>query len=504
MTTSNSAEPKVLLEITRSGWSRLIPEQSALFEVSQKNAGGAPVTLASLNNNRSTPTVRAFDASGQLLAEGTPEDLIDSIAGHMGEPVPVPLSTVTLAAGAAQKSPVELWHFMRPLRPGHYSVEVAHEAGGGSSATLSLSSTRAPFEIVPASVDTCALGYESSQRLATILAWIATPSDTKEPELFARSSGASHASVRLAGRAFGRVAPGSTIAVSHVPPDAMTTWLGWVAVVSGSQIELIQHTMGAPGFRSGPIALNLSGAAPVPRFPDRTHAVALVTGLAGDRPTLAGVVVRPNAAPASPWTVPLSALPKWSACSFTASGPIAVLLIADDGATTRFTRLDVEETGVVAKAEHTLRTSPNEVIAAVMDIRPNSPPMLLVLEANRTTPDRIALVRVPLAGGQASVTPFAPLKGWPYGGDGASARPLRAKEVALDAGWDGVLRVALTDELGRLFSGALDGTPLRLMRDITEGPARCPQIGSLRRGATPGAFVRDGSLFMAVNEEEEQ
>jgi hypothetical protein len=226
----------------------------------------------------------------------------------------------------------------------------------------------------------------------------------------------------------------------------------------------------------------------------------------GDRPALAGAVVRANAAPTAPWTAPLGALPKLSACAFTAAGPIAVLLIADDGATTQVTRMDVEETGAVVKPEHVLRTSPNEALAAAVDIRPNSPPMLLILEANRATPDRIALIRIPLSGGQASVVPFAPAKGWPYtegGGAPGSQRPLRAKEIALEAGWDGIARVALVDELGRLFAGALDGSPLQMVRDAAAGPARCPHVGALRDHATPSSFTGDGSLFHVAGGHEE-
>jgi hypothetical protein len=495
MTTSNTAEPKVLLEVTRSGWTRLIPEQSALFDVALRNGTAAPVTLTSLNSNAATPVVRALDASGTVLAEGNPRDLEERIAGDMGEPVPSPLVTVTLAPGAKDESPVELWHFMNPLRPGRYAVEVLHAADPASATPLS--SGRVAFDIVAATAGPCANGYESSQRLATILAWVAVPEDTKEPELFARSSGESHAAPKVAGRSFGRVARGAKIAVSHVPPDAMTTWLGWVAVASGTEIELIQHNTGDPGWRSGPIKLPLSGATPIPRFPDRTHAVALATGLAGEKPALAGVVARPNTPAAAPWVTPISAVPKLSACAFAAGGPIAVLLIADDGTTTHVTRIDVEETGAVVKAEHVLRTSPNEALAAVVDIRPNSPPTLLIVEANRATPDRIALVRIPLSGGQASIVPFAPAKGWPYEGEGAAARPLRAKEIALEAGWDGVPHIAFIDELGRLFAGALDGSPLSMIRDAAAGPARCPHIGALREHATPSSFVADGSLFFA-------
>lgn len=501
---SASASPPaaaVRLVAARSGWTRLVPEQSALFDVTLRNDTPAPRQVTSLNDNDWTPVVRALDATGKQLAQGTPRDLTERIAGHMGEPQDAPPALVTLAPGDQQTIPVELWHFMSSLPPGRYAVEISHSID--PAAPTPLSSGQVPFEIVPARVDACALGYESSQRLGTVLAWIAAPADTGKPELFARSSGSAHAAPQVAGRPYGAVPPGARIALGHLPPDAATNWLGYVAVASGRQVEIHQHNMGAPEWRSGPIALPIDDATPVPRFPDRGRAVFLATGRAGDRAALAGVVAAPGAPPQSPWAVPIAALPRLSACAFAASGAVAVILVADDGGSARVTRIDVDESGAVAAPEHLIRQSPNEALALAVDLRPGAPPVLLILEGSRVSPDRLALVRIPLvqpgAGAPApQVIPFAPLRGWPTApaADGA-LRPLRAREVALDIGWDGAPHVALVDELGRLFAGALDGAPLAMLRDAALGAARCPHLGALRDGVTPAAFLDNGALFFA-------
>ncbi|AUX43475.1 uncharacterized protein SOCE26_049240 [Sorangium cellulosum] len=488
-------EGAVVLQAARAGWSRLIPEQSALFDVTLRNGAGAPRQVTSLNDNTWTPVVRAYDASGQLLAEGSPRDLQERLAGHMGEPTEAPPATVTLGPGEEQPLPVELWHFMNPLRPGRYALEVVHTADPASATPVS--SGRVPFEVIPAGVEACALGYESAQRLSTVLAWIAVPSDTSAPELFARASGSTHAAPQSAGRSFGAVPPGAAIAVGAAPPDAMTTWLGWVAVAAGGQVELHQHSLGAPAWRSGPIPLPVAGAVPVPRFPDRGHAVFLATGLAGGRPALTGVSARPKAPPPAAWTVPLAALPRRSACAFAATGAIAVILVSDDGATTRVARVDVDESGAVVSPERVLRTSPNEVLAVTVDQRPGAPQVVLLLESNRTQPNRVALVRLPLAGGAAAVVPFAPARGWPSVVAEGGERALRAREVALEVDWDGRPQLALVDELGRLFAGPLDGSPLGMIRDAARGPARCPHAGALREQTTFAGFAADGSLFFS-------
>jgi len=492
MTASNPPGPTVHLDATRSGWSRLVPEQSAIFDITLRNDTSAPKQLTSLNDNDWTPVVRAYDATGHLLAEGKPRDLVERLVGDVGEPVVTPPVTVTLGPGEDQKVPVELWHFVNPLHPGRYAFEAVHTADPASSSPLS--SGRIPFEVVSAGVDSCALGYESSQRLSTVLSWIAVPADTSAPELFVRASGSSHTAPQSAGRSFGPVPAGARIAVGALAPDAMTTWLGWVAVTTGAQVELLQHSLGALSWRSGRVSLPITDAVPVPRFPDRDHAVFLSTGLGGGHPALAGMVVHADATRSAPWLVPIAALPRLSACAFASKGAIAVLLVSDDGTTTHVTRLDVDESGSVVSPEHVIRTSPNEVLAATMDLRPGAPPVLLLLESNRTLPDRVALVRIPLFGGATSVLPFAPARGWPY----AASRPLKAKEVALEVDWAGEPRLAFVDELGRLFGGLLDGSPLGMLRDEGHGPARCPHVGAVREQTTLAAFSTEGSLFFAA------
>ena len=123
----------------------------------------------------------------------------------MGEPEVTPPELVTLGPVDEQKTHVELWHFMNPLRPGRYAFEAVHAANPTDPPQLS--SGRVPFEVVSAGIDACALGYESSQRLSTVLAWIAVPSDTAAPELFVRLSGATHATPQTAGRSFGDPEP---------------------------------------------------------------------------------------------------------------------------------------------------------------------------------------------------------------------------------------------------------------------------------------------------------
>jgi hypothetical protein len=484
----------VLKASPRSGSARLLPEQAAAFDLSLKNQTSAPAEVLAIDGNMTTPLVRAFDSKGERLFEKSNGDMAEQIVGNMGPVVPPPPRTITLAPGEAEPLWVNLWNYSDPLKLGVYSFEAAHHLTAGAPLLVS---NRVPFEIVPATVSSAALGYDSPVRMSSLLAWIAAPHDGKgPPRLLARLSGfGDHEKVQQGATDLGEAPPGARVAVSQVPSDGKPNWLGWIAVTSPRGVTLVRHNMTQLMATTGLLALSIADAKPLPRFPDRLHAVYLATGKGPSGPVLTGLVAPPNGPAGAPWTVPIGANPDLAVCAFGMSGPISVLLASDDGQSGRVSRIDVDESGTVIAAEQVVRNTPNRVVALTVDMRARAPQSFVILESNRTMPDRLALVRIPLAGAAPPIVPLAPLAGWPSAGEGAAQRALPAQAITMDVGLDGVPRAAITDDRGRLFGGPLDGTPLTMLSDGGGAKALFPHVVSLTTHVTTSCFTEQGFLF---------
>lgn len=481
----------------------LLPEQSAEFEVILRNDSVAAQSVLSLSGNQGTPSIRMLDNKGQVLGIYNADGRYERKLGKPRGPRPADLEELA----PRQDTQIEwnLWGFRDPLPPSEFDVEVQHRLDASGNR---LTSNRLHFDILPAQIGSLALGYESSGRLVSFLAWIAKPATPKgPPRLLVRMSVASRPQLVQAGATpHFEVSEDARVAVGQIPPDGVVSWLSWVAVVSNQNAEMLRLNNTYPKWRSPKLALPIRDAVPVPRFPDRGHAVPLATGTLEDgRPALAGAVVKEGDAAAAPWRVPLSALPRFSACTFGNSGPIALLFVSTEGGTNVVRRLDVDESGAVVSAEREVRRTPHEVLAAVADLRPGAPPAFLLLEANPQQHDRIAIIRVPLNGPPEDAE-LKPLNGWPMVADppesqgGSAQRPLRATEVTLEVAMDGTPWLAFINESGAFYGGPLNGTALTKLREA-DGQSRStrPQIAALGRATTFSCFTEQGRLFHAGN-----
>jgi hypothetical protein len=484
----------VLVAAPRGGDVRLFPEQAAAFDLTLENRTDAAESVVAIDGNRSTPVVRAFDAAtGARLFEKSGTDMSERLVPHMGAPPVTPPRTIVLAPGASESLWVNLWMYHDPLPLGAYAFQASHQAHPGQA----LESRRLPFEIVAARVESAALGYDSAIRMASTLAWIAAPKGGPgAPRALLRLSGSgNHAAAQQGATDLGEAPEGGRIAVSQIPADGLANWQGWVAIAGQQRVELVRHNMAQPMSRSGPIALPITDVAPVPRFPDRGHAVFLATGRGAAGPALVGVVAAASGKASPAWSVPLPESPTLTAAVAGMSGPITVFVAADDGASSRVHRLDVDEAGAVVSAAVVVRTTPNRIIALAVDQRRGAVPSLVILESNRTMFDRLALVRLPLSGAPPPIVALAPLAGWPSVTEDRVSRALRAEAVSVEVGVDGVPRAALVDEMGRLFGGRLDGTPLALLSDGGGTKALFPHVAALETGVFASVFTDQGYLF---------
>jgi hypothetical protein len=142
-----------------------------------------------------------------------------------------------------------------------------------------------------------------------------------------------------------------------------------------------------------------------------------------------------------------------------------------------------------------VRSTPNRVAAIAVDMRLGVPPVFLVLELDRAAPNRLSVLRVPVTGKPVSGGVLAPIAGWPTHVDAGIERPARIAELAFEAGTDGTARIAVVDELGRLFGGRIEGGALSVIYDASKGPAHCPHIAALRGNETITCFLDDGSIY---------
>lgn len=498
----------------------LLPEQAPQFRLHLRNEGKTPKTLYSIIGNMYTPSVRLFDANGNGMGSYTPASRGERAIGDLSGFAPPPPRTVTLAPGKEETSVVNLWAHRDPAPPGKYFFDAIHSDGETLYTT-----NRVPFEIGRGRVHAKASGYDTSERATSILAWLGTPHDAAESRLLVRISGfTSHATAQVGATEVGEFEPGASLAVSASPPDGpFSPSLGWVGVISGDRLALIEHSMSEPQWRAPLVTLPISAATPVPRFPNRSYAVFLATGDGPEGPALAGVraqqegpqqdgpqrlasqeeAPQQTGAPQGDlrtWATPLAEPARLSACAFSAEGPIAVLYSADDGKTSRLHRIDVNEDGSVAAPDHVVRESANEVLAMVADMRIAAPQSFVVLEAERERHDRLALVKLPVSG-NLMATASRDMPGWPtieVTGE-EDRQPARAQAVAFETDNQGLPWLALTDSGGTLIGGRMD-RPLSMVCDGRETRGLAPHIAAIFRGVSISAFDTDGALFHYVND----
>jgi hypothetical protein len=491
MTTPSSTAPLRLVATPRSK-GPLVPGQAAIFDLSLENHDTVAHELPALSGNQTTPLVRVHDEKGTLLFEGAPLERSERANTLGGEPQLHPTAMFQLAPGDRRSTHVDAWGLGGPLGPGTYSFEAEHRGGLAPA----LVSARIPFTIVPARVESCAWSYESPGRLCSLLAWTALAPNASAPELLVRLSAfGNHLAPQEGGLSFGPVAPGSALALSQIAPGGRGARLGWVAALAGNRVTLTRHNNAHPGWTSGPVALPLDTAELVPRFPDRGHALLLATGSRAGSPALAGVLVAENMpSPPTPWLVPLSAPPRHAACLFGPTGTLTLLLESDDGSTTRFSRLEIDEQGKLVSPEQVVRQSPNRCAGLTADLRPGAPPAFVILESSRALPDRALLVRIPESGPPPPIQAFAPMAGWPKASDPAGERPLAASNLQLEIAYDGIPLITFTDELGRVHGGRLDGSSLTVLQGPSGSAPRCLHTAALRARSATAYFDDDGAL----------
>jgi hypothetical protein len=475
------------LEAKLRGGPRLAAEQAATFDLVLQNLGTAERTVPSLELNTFSPLVRVFDADGQRLVQARPLEAEHRVVGEMGEPGPTAPQMVTLPAGGAQKTFVELWRFTDPLPRGRYTFEVSHRAGD-----VDVTSPRVEFEVVDARVASCATSYDSAARVTSLLGWAADVEGVGARALARLSAFGRHAVPQKGATPLGA----GPIAIAHRGVDGSSAWAGWVALVAPGGVELVRHTFTVERWRSGAIDVGIAAPRLVPRFPDRGHALVLATGVdaAGQGRLAGGVVASGASAPRAAWQLPLGAVPEHTACLFAQAGPITLLLSSDDGRESRVALLDVDEGGAVVQAESVVRASPGRVRAVVAAITRRGAPGFVLYEGDRQRHDHGSLVFIATDRSEPRVEALAPVPGWPAIAAPGGARPAEASEVALEIGVDGTAWLALVDERGRLYGGAL---PAGLAALREEGTSRCPHIAALREHGTISCFTERGALFHA-------
>jgi len=322
----------LIASLRSDGGKPLLPEEAPLFDVHLRNTGTTPKTLTSIVGNLYSPTIRLFDAGGNGLGSFTPASRGQRTIGDMSTMRPPPPRQVTLAPGQQESIVVNLWAHRDAAPPGKYFFEAAHSDGEAL-----ITSNRVPFEIAPADVKAMALSYDSAQRTNSTLAWLAAAHGAKSSRLLIRVSGfVTHATAQVGATDHGEFPLDARVAVSATPLNAtFPPSPGWAAVVYGDKLELIEHSLGEPEWRAPVVTLPLSTAVPVPRFPNRVHAIFLATGAGKQGPALAGAVAQEDGGAPKQWTVPLVATAAHSACLFALQGAIAVFYASDDGKTSR-------------------------------------------------------------------------------------------------------------------------------------------------------------------------
>jgi hypothetical protein len=425
-----------------------------------------------------------------MLGEYDAMERRERVVGHTGIMSIEPASEVSLPPGEKEEQWVGMWAFRDPLPPGKYSFSASHEVTAGSH----LASARVPFEIRPGRVESMALSFDGPARLNSITAWISKMEGSANPRLLIRQSGfTSHAVTQVGATSNGEFAEGSLVALSAMPADARFPPFNWAAVVSGSTVQLVQHSMGIPAWRSPAIPLNLSGAIPIQRFPNRGHAVFLATVAGSSGGALVGAVVKRGDTSPHVWKIQLQSRPVQAACAFEMAGAITVLYSNTEGATSRLHRLDVSEDGQLLKPETVVRESRNRVLSIVADLRPEQPASFIVLEEDTARANLLGFSRFPI-NGSVSTSELREMPGWPMAESHGVKIPERAANIGFDLDIGGTPWLAITLQDGRFYGGRLDGS----LAELFDGEKqRCsfPHPAGVAKSMTLSCFLENGMMF---------
>ena len=480
------------LTATQLGGPRpLAAEEGADFDLILQNQGTTAQTVQSLENDY-TPVYEIYDSSGHELGKFNAHERTLRTVGDIGTAESGEPDEVTLEPGNSVHTWARLWAFRDPLPPGRYAFQAQHETVRGASP---IQSNRATFTILPARVKSVAVAPDSPSRANSVLAWLAQVDQSPGLRLLIRQSGfSSHKSVQVGGIASGDFPEGSRVALSAMPMDAQFSPLNWVAVLSGPKLQMIQHGMAVSRWRAPVMTLPASDAVPMPRFPNRQHAVFLATGTVQGGPALIGVVVTNGGSSPAPWTVRLRGLPTHAACAFSMAGPITVLYATDDRQTSRLYRLHVSEDGGIAAPEAMVYESPNRVLAVATDMRLGQPASFVVVEADRTRHNNLGFIKVPLAGNPMAMK-LHEYQGWPMRTNvNGTGTPLPTIGVDFDLDATGMPWLAVVSENGELVGGRLDGS-LQDLRENKNQHCSWPQVAGLADNMTLSCFLDNGMLL---------
>lgn len=462
-------EARVVLRLAQPEPAKLVPEQRARLELVLRNEGTTSEQVIDPGFSQFQPVVHLFDAKGKKLHSMQPSDA-SSLAGiDPGFMAPRPPTLRRLKPGQRLALDLDLWSYTLPFGPGRLALEVEHDR---------YTSNRITWEIVPARVSACALAYPTSLRRSSVLAWVATRQGAK-PEAFVRISGPIHAVAAHGGTSLGGVSRQTRVALGQVPPDGVSSPVGWVALVDGSTVELVLHLLSRPRWRTGRIDLAARGLRPVPRFPQLGEAALfLATGERSGRGVLVGVGARRQARE-GPWSVSLPFVPTRSACVVTEGGKrITLLLVGKTG----LWRLSLDARGKLLAPVRPARETSRRVLAITAEQRDKAPPGFWILERDRALSARVWLVFVPVSGSASS----------------ARALPLpsgsKVDEAALELDAQGRPWVALRFADGKLLGGPLAG-PLQL--HAAKG-VRFPHVAALAHQINVAAFSERGTLHVGT------
>ena len=491
MTAANATPAQLTISTRANRPSPLYPEQAADFDLVLRNSSQQPLTVKALEGNLDTPVIRLFGSQG-LIGEFDKRAMGARMVGDVSTLMQPSPNMVTLAPDGEDTTWVNLWSFHAALPPGAYAFDVVHDLNGSG---LQLTSERMKFNVVPVHVSDVALGYDSRNRFQSLVAWLAGSEPTAKLRLLLRESGfAGHESLHQGATAIGEYEVGARVAVSQLAWDAQATPVSWLAVFSpDGTADLVEQAGTVPQGPVARVALGVRAPLPVPRFPNRGHAVVLATGASPKGPALAGAVVPEEGNPL-PWLVPLTSTPQLSACAFTQTGGIEVLLVSDDGRQSTVRRLEVDENGKVLSPEQTLRTTPNAITALAVGQR-SPQAFFLLLEADRIRHDHVAVLRIASTGETKTPDPELPqVKGWPSTRTAEEPQAQAARALTLEQAPDGGVWLAMTDVRGDLYCGRANGS-LSLVRESKGSDLLFPQVAALRDRVSCFGFAADGQMF---------
>jgi hypothetical protein len=490
MSSDGGTPPLTLSASSRDGEdAALLPEQRVIFDVVLRNDGGEPAEGLDLTSNQDTPVARAFDGNGRQLFSATHGAMTDRIAGDLGDEEPEPPVTITLAPGQTHETFFDLWTYTDPLPRGVYTFGIRHRAAADANAWLE--SNRVRFEIVDAAVGEVVVGFEDARHESSIVTWSAAPATGGAPRWLARLSATDdHRCAQWSGTPLGEITPSTRLAIGAKPPEGTRTDHGWLAATADDAVELVYHFRTDPQWRSERLALGLRDARPVHGFPDRGHAVFMATGRTPEGgAALTGVPVAAKRAPTAPWVVALTEAPTRAAVSFDAASPFALLLAAEDGATSRLWRLDVDERGGVTGRERLVWASARVILAIGVDQRPRAARSFFALVADPLRRKHLTLVRIAVDGG-VDTQEIVALPGWPR--ENGVPRGVVQADAAI--GWNGVPALAFLDEAGDLHGGTLDARGLRRLARSDERALVHPHVVAMQPGPAYAAFTPGGSM----------